>query len=130
MKTKTDCNLIILQSPPKESKHLHQGQVLKSQGDYKFKGCDISHKALDQLKWSVLRTPTFHLVQFSFEYLPRQKCILSFGGDRKGRACLVWEAAPDVDQIRYKTQILYTHLYVVIPTHELIYPYQAHILMG
>ncbi len=128
----------ILQSPPTESIHLQQSQVLKTEGGQRKKRACVTlttelvqtgktpvwnsrrwrHKNkkfdefcnfaiylkrvsswfllvcshffefqneawpnLEQLNGGVGAPRTFHLPPLNFEYLARQKCILSFGGD-------------------------------------------------
>ena len=68
-----------LLSLPKESIHLKQSQILKIEGGQrKSRGC--STPTIDRWYNGQLGTlPTFHLAPLSFEYLARQKCILSFG---------------------------------------------------
>ncbi len=83
------------QSPPKESIHLRQSQVLKTEWDYrKSRACDTP--TIDLLNGWFGAPPSFHLAPLNFKYSAWQNCMLSFGGD-----CMVhiFEA-----ECRYPTQ--------------------------
>ncbi len=80
-----------LQSPPKESIHLHQSQVLKIQGEKKKSGgCATATIEMDQLVG--VAHPLLFICPLSFEYSTGKKCTLSFCGEWKrnqwGQPCI------------------------------------------